>query len=183
MKKVLLIEDNLQHATTTINIMSKLKNMYSVEYEIFIYLPQNGDTREKTYKKISEKIKSKIKDNSFDILMIDMLFGGDYENPIGLQIIKNMETELNKKYIIVYTEMSADELNPIREYNETIHNRIKIVTKPDLQVLTNIESCVGQERKKFLNEKKIFCNLDNRCKCEKKFLCSMVAIYFELEGK
>lgn len=182
MKKILLIEDNQQHATRTEEILMKLKKMYRVKSYSSLFIEQNGQNRNSEYEKICNYIKSELYNNSFDILMIDMLLGGDSaDDPLGLQIIKDMETELSNKYIIVYTEMSADELNLIKTYNNTINRRLKIVTKPDLQVLTNKDSCAGQARKEFLHQKNIICEKDEKCTCEEKFLCSMTAIYYELE--
>ncbi len=183
MKRILLIENDHRHATTTEEILMQLKNMYSVNSFSSSFVEQNGQNRNSEYEKISNYIKSEIKNNSFDILMIDMLLGGDSsDDPLGLQIIKDMETELSNKHIIVYTEMSAGELDLIKAYNNTINHRLKIVTKPDLLVLTNKDSCAGQARKKFLREKNIICEKTEKCTCEEKFLCNMVATYYELES-
>lgn len=183
MKTILLIEDNPQHATRTEELLEKLKKMYSVISYSPVFVEQNGQNRNSEYKKICNYIKSEIKNNSFDILMIDMLLGGDSsDDPLGLQILKDMETELSEKHIIVYTEMSADELNLIKAYNNTINCRLKIVSKPDLLVFNNKDSCAGQARKEFLRQKNIICEKTEKCTCEEKFLCSMTAIYYELEN-
>lgn len=184
MKRILLIEDNPKHARNTKKILEKLSDMYSIVYKLFAYMSQNGQNRESKYKEIYNYILNEITNDSFDILMIDMLLGGDcVENPLGLQLIKDLKTSLENKSIIVYTEMSASELDLIKTYNKSTNNCLKIVMKPDLQVLNNKVDCVGKDRKDILVDNHADCKNKQRCTSEEKLLCDMRAIYYEMEKK
>ena len=181
-KRILLIEDCDFHAEQTKALFDDLNNMFSLNYKVFTCLLQNGQDRNMIYKQIREYIISQIESDSFDILMIDMLLGDDSaEDPLGLQIIKNLHEELKTKEIFVYTEMSSDELDVIKHYNRSIENRLKIILKPDLYVLDNMVDCLGEERKEFLKKYGIICT-KTRCTYKEKFLCDMTYAYYKLEG-
>lgn len=180
-KRILLIEDCDWHATKTKSLLSELSDMYHVECKVFAFLPQNGQNRNSKYEEIKQYILLQIEKDNFDILMIDMLLGDDSaENPLGLQLIKDLSELLKKKKIFIYTEMSSDELDLIKNYNRSIGNCLKIIVKPDLKVLTNKIDCIGKERKQIMNANNIICK-NQRCTYEEKFLCDMKNAYYELE--
>ena len=157
-KRILLIEDCDEHANITVKLLEKLKDIYSVDYKVFVYLLQNGQNRSYKFDEIKNYISSQISYDNFDILMIDMLLGDDSaEDPLGLQIIKNLLEELKTKKIFVYTEMSSDELDLIKNYNRSIGNIMKIIAKPDLKVLSNKVDCIGEKRKKIIGDKDVGC--------------------------
>lgn len=178
-KRILLIEDCDWHATKTKSLLNKLGFMYHVECKVFAFLQQNGQNRNSKYEEIKKYILSQIEEDNFDILMIDMLLGDDSaENPLGLQLIKDLSDPLEKKTIFVYTEMSSDELDLIKNYNRSIGNSLKIIVKPDLKGLTNKVDCIGEERKQIMNANNINCK-NKRCTYEEKFLCDMKNAYYE----
>ena len=184
-KRILLIEDNEQHAKATSDIIAELSDMYIVDYNSFLYLPQNGVTPDKHYVTIREYLTENVNTDKFDILMIDMLLGGDSsDSPLGLKMIKEFFKLLTqkKKKIIVYTEMSSSQLDLVKEYNKTVNNSLKIVAKPsNFNMLNNKVDCSGTERKKMRETRDKICQF-NRCSYKEKLICDMKCIYYELEG-
>lgn len=179
-KRILLIEDCDSHASITNTLLNELSFMYSVKCKVFVFLLQNGQNRSSKYEEIKNYILSEIAKDNFDILMIDMLLGDDSpEDPLGLQLIKDLSEPLKEKKIFVYTEMSSDELDLIKNYNRSIGNCLKIIVKPDLKVLTNMIDCIGEERKQIMEANHINCE-NKRCTYKEKFLCDMKNAYYEL---
>lgn len=181
-KKILLIEDCNEHANKTKELLDEMKDMYSIECKVFPYLKQNGNTREQQGVKIKKYLLNEIDKKSFDILMIDMLLGGDSaEDPLGLEVVKGSYKELKDKKIkiFVYTELSSDCLDVIKKYNKTIGNCLNIIMKPDMQVLDNRVDCAGEKRKAITNKNDDNC-IKNRCTHKEKFLCDMKCAFFEL---
>lgn len=181
-KKILLIENDIKHTEKTIEIINELNDMYTVKGKSFLYSPQNGDNVNMLHDRIKEYIISEFEKDSFDIIMIDMLLGGDStENPIGLKLIQELYEFLKAKKIIVYTEMSSEDLDRIKEYNKEKGYALKIVNKPN-GFSTNRVCCSGVENKKALESKGAACNLD-LCNQISKLKCDMKCIYYEMEEK
>lgn len=100
MKKVLLIEDNLNHGEKTKKIIEQMPDMFKVDLLYFDFMKQNGDLREDQLNRIKGAIEKEIINDTFDVLMIDMLLGGDDNDPIGFEIIKFFSNQLNKKKLL-----------------------------------------------------------------------------------
>ncbi len=128
MKRILLIEDNEYHISETERVLSKLSDMYQIKSEYFEFLKQNADKREDQKRRIKEYLLNTNSDG-FDILMIDILLGGDYRNPIGIEIIEECKPIFIGKYIIAYTEMPPENEN----YNRMQKMGIHIVAKPNFE--------------------------------------------------
>lgn len=181
-KRILLIEDCNKHANETEKLLDEMKDKYSIECKVFPYLTQNGNTREQQGVKIKEYILNEIDKKSFDILMIDMLLGGDSaEDPLGLEVVKDSFKELKDKKIkiFIYTELSSDCLDVIKKYNKTIGNCLNIIMKPDMRGLDNRVDCTGEKRKAIINKNDDKC-IKNLCTYKEKFLCDMKNAFFEL---
>lgn len=180
MKRILLIEDNPVHGSKTKMIINQIPNMFDVNLKCFDFMPQNGDRKDTYFIKIKETIQDGIKNNEFDILMIDMLLGGDStDNPLGLEIIKSLINQLNDKTIIAYTEMSNNKLDLVREYNKTVNNKLRIVPKPNSFInLSMTDICEG----KYKDIKEQYGNTCDliTCDSEKKLQCAMECIFYSI---
>lgn len=183
-KRILLIEDNKLHAEETKKIIEELTGMYDVKDKCFVYLPQNGHDLSSQCQIIESYIRQEIDNDSFDILMIDMLLGGDSaENPLGLILIKKLFKSLKKKSIVIYTEMSSKQLDIVKKFNKTVHNSLRIVTKPsNFNLLSNRVDCDSDEHKKIIQQNNETCTLD-KCSYKDRLKCDMKCIYYELEDK
>ena len=179
MKKVLLIEDNLNHGEKTKKIIEQMPDMFKVDLLYFDFMKQNGDLREDQLNRIKGAIEKEIINDTFDVLMIDLLLGGDDNDPIGFEIIKFFSNQLEHKKVIVYTEMSNNNLDAVKAYNCTLENKISIIPKPNSFVnlkMTDVCEIKNREIKKQLE---IPCNL-NSCNAETKLKCSMECIYYSI---
>lgn len=180
MKRILLIEDNPSQGKETKRVIEELPYMFKVNLVYFSFMTQNGDRRETQRTKIMNHIEKEIKNDSFDILMIDMLLGGDStDDPLGLEIIKSLVHQLDQKTIIVYTEMASRRLDLVKEYNQSIDNKLIIVPKPNSFVNLSQTDICEQKYKESRESHGKNCNLTS-CDSKTKLQCAMECIYYSI---
>ena len=175
-KNILVIENNPKHLESTLSVLqsNELSSIFHVIHKCFPFLDQNRADRDQQKDKIINYINSECNSKQIDILMIDMLLGGDNaHDPLGLEILNIVKSHGKITCFIAQTQLIGSQVDILK--NNNVKN---IILKP------------GDTHAKY-DERPITCvKYEDRC-CEnttgyctyiKNFICEMKRIYNEMKG-